>query len=124
MTIYTFKDGTFSGRYLTTVSSTNTTIVKSPLIGYQQLTDLPSFGFTVKWLFINSITVFTGQCFLNTSGQRVLQTSWLLRSETQDPQNNWSQTRVGYNIFYPLEKETEGKNYSPSPPQLQTFIKV
>ncbi|XP_077318586.1 avidin-like [Lithobates pipiens] len=106
MTIDTvFTNGTFLGKYLTAVSSTNKTIVESPLIGYRQLTDLPSFGFTVKWLFTNSITVFTGQCFLNMSGKQVLQTSWLLRSETQDPQNNWSQTRVGYNTFYPLKKK-------------------
>ncbi|XP_040197571.1 avidin-like [Rana temporaria] len=106
MTIDTvFENGKFFGKYLTAVSSTNKTIVVSPLIGYQQLTNLPSFGFTVKWLFSNSITVFTGQCFLEKSGQQVLQTSWLLRSETQNIQNNWSQTRVGYNIFYPLKKK-------------------
>ncbi|XP_073490400.1 avidin-like [Aquarana catesbeiana] len=105
MTIDTvFANGKFLGRYLTAVSSANTTtIVESPLVGYQQLTDLPSFGFAVKWLFSNSITVFIGQCFFNASGGRVLQTNWLLRSETQDPQKNWSQTSVGCNTFYPLE---------------------
>ncbi|XP_018412706.1 PREDICTED: avidin-like [Nanorana parkeri] len=105
MTIDTvFKNGTFFGKYLTAVSSTSKTIVESPLIGYQQLTDLPSFGFTVKWRFSNSITVFTGQCFVEESGQLVLQTTWLLRSEAENLQNNWQQTRVGYNIFRPVQR--------------------
>ncbi|XP_040191755.1 avidin-like [Rana temporaria] len=101
MTIDTvFENGTFFGKYLTAVSSTNNTIVEWPLIGYQQL---PLFGFTVK-LFSNYIVVCTGQCFLEKSGQQVLQTSWLLRSEAPNIENNWWQTRVGYNIFYPLKK--------------------
>ncbi|XP_072272308.1 avidin-like [Pyxicephalus adspersus] len=100
-----FKNGTFLGNYLTAVTATNRSITVSPLVGTQQLTDLPTFGFTVQWNFSNSITVFTGQCFQNNSGQPVLYTTWLLRSETSNFQNNWSQTRVGYNVFHKLEKK-------------------
>ncbi|XP_072270060.1 avidin-like [Pyxicephalus adspersus] len=88
-----FKNGTFEGTYLTAVNSKNETIVESPLVGTQQLTDLPVFGFTVQWQFSNSITVFTGQCFHNVSGKPFLHTAWLLRSETSNFENNWSQTR-------------------------------
>ncbi|CAI9551812.1 unnamed protein product [Staurois parvus] len=95
MTIDIFENGTFIGKYLTAVSTTNKTILQSPLVGYQQPTDVPLFGFTVRWSFINSITVFTGQCFLDESGQQVLYTTWLLRSEAQNLQDNWSQTRYG-----------------------------
>ncbi|XP_073511126.1 avidin-like [Phyllobates terribilis] len=94
-------NGLFKGLYLTAVSATNKTIVESPLIGYQQLNDSPSFGFTVKWAFTNSITVFTGQCFIRETGQPILQTTWLLRSEG-DIKDNWQQTRVGNNIFQPM----------------------
>ncbi|XP_044147574.1 avidin-like [Bufo gargarizans] len=103
MTISAISEkGEFSGAYLTSVSSTNKTILTSPLIGYQQLNGSPTFGFTVKWLFTSSITVFTGQCFINETGQPTLQTTWLLRSESGNIKDTWSQTRVGYNIFYKL----------------------
>ncbi|KAM5193585.1 avidin-like [Mantella aurantiaca] len=98
-----FSNGVFLGRYLTAVSTTNNTILESTLIGYQQATDLPSFGFTVKWVFANSITVFTGQCLLDKSGQKVLETFWLMRTDAQNALDNWKQTRVGSNIFYPLQ---------------------
>ncbi|XP_063810032.1 avidin-like [Pseudophryne corroboree] len=110
-------NGMFSGSYLTAVSATNKTIVVSPLIGYQQLDELSTFGFTVKWEFTDSITVFTGQCFINEKGDRVLQTMWLLRSLSENLQDNWKQTRVGYNIFYPLPGTSSVKDYSPVPRQ-------
>ncbi|XP_053556362.1 avidin [Bombina bombina] len=97
------KDGVFTGIYLTSVSATNKTIVKSPLTGYQQLSDLPTFGFTVKWLFTDSVTSWTGQCFQNSKGQRILKTMWLLRFAVTDFQDNWKATSVGYNIFEPID---------------------
>ncbi|XP_056408400.1 avidin-like [Hyla sarda] len=96
------QNGVFSGTYLTAVSATNNTIVESPLIGYQQL-DGSSFGYTVKWEFSSSITVFTGQCFITETGP-VLKTMWLLRSESENIKDDWKQTRVGYNIFHKLPK--------------------
>ncbi|XP_075710978.1 avidin-like [Rhinoderma darwinii] len=98
-------NGTFSGSYLTAVSDTNKTIVQSPLIGYQQFTDSPSFGFTVKWNFTSSITVFTGQCFIDKTGRPVLKTIWLLRSDSGTIKDDWKQTRVGYNIFQKLSSK-------------------
>ncbi|XP_073536433.1 avidin-like [Phyllobates terribilis] len=86
------SNGLFTGTYLTAVSTTNNTIVASALIGLQQLNDSPTFGFTVKWAFTTSITVFTGQCFLSAAGKPILQTTWLLRSES-DIKDNWKQTR-------------------------------
>ncbi|XP_040277434.1 avidin-like isoform X2 [Bufo bufo] len=103
MTISAISDeGEFSGAYLTSVSATNKTILTSPVIGYQQLNGSPTFGFIVKWSFTSSISVFAGQCFINKTGQPTLQTTWLLRSESGDIKDNWSQTRVGCDIFYKL----------------------
>ncbi|XP_069607196.1 avidin-like [Ranitomeya imitator] len=96
------SNGQFAGTYLTAVSVTNKTIVKSPLIGFQQEKDSPTFGFTVKWKFSDSITVFAGQCFISETGQPILQAIWLLRSESDDIKDNWKQTRVGNNIFQPM----------------------
>ncbi|XP_069820742.1 avidin-like [Dendropsophus ebraccatus] len=94
-------NGAFSGTYLTAVSATNNFIRESPVTGYQQ-NNSSTFGFTVKWTFSDSITVFTGQCFLNETGHPVLKTTWLLRSETENIRDDWKQTRVGYNIFHKL----------------------
>ncbi|CAN2391774.1 Avidin-like, partial [Pristimantis euphronides] len=52
------NDGKLTGTYLTAVSTTNKTIVKSPLIGYQQLNDSPTFGFTVQWQFTGKVIFF------------------------------------------------------------------
>ncbi|XP_077318612.1 avidin-like [Lithobates pipiens] len=101
MTVYVDKNGLIVGKYRTAVSTTNKTILESPLVGYQQSSVLPTFGFTVMWQFTNVITVFTGQCFRNETGQ-VLQTTWLLREESSDAQHNWMQTRVGFNVFYQI----------------------
>ncbi|XP_063809901.1 avidin-like [Pseudophryne corroboree] len=99
MTISDVKEnGVFSGSYLSAVSAPNMTIMGSPLIGYQKLN---GFGFTVKFEFPASTSVFTGQCFIN-KGDKVLYTMWLMRSLSQDVQDNWAQTRVGYDRFYPL----------------------
>ncbi|KAG9468217.1 hypothetical protein GDO78_023224 [Eleutherodactylus coqui] len=102
MTISVLSDGMLSGSYLTSVSTTNKTIVESPLVGYQQLNGHPTFGFTVQWAFSNSITVFTGQCYRDESGKLFLKTMWLLRSESEEIKDDWAKTRVGYNIFEKL----------------------
>ncbi|KAG8598436.1 hypothetical protein GDO81_002615 [Engystomops pustulosus] len=96
------RNGLFSGVYLTAVSATNKTIMESPLIGYQQLKGSPTIGFTVKWTFSDSITVFTGQCFINGKGRPVLLMSWLLRSDSDNIKDDWKQTRVGFNNFEKL----------------------
>ncbi|XP_078533302.1 avidin-like [Lissotriton helveticus] len=91
--------GAFGGSYLTTVSTTNNTIVESPLVGAQQLDDEPTVGFTVKWAFSESMTVFTGQCFVDENGKEVLETMWLLRKHADERKDNWKVTMVGMNVF-------------------------
>ncbi|XP_063309803.1 avidin-related protein 4/5-like [Pelobates fuscus] len=96
------KYGKFSGTYMTAVSVNNVNITETPLTGFQQKSNQPSFGFTLKWAFSDSITVFTGQCFLTATGGKVLQTSWLLRSMATNEAENWKATRVGVNTFTPI----------------------
>ncbi|XP_063152029.1 avidin-like [Candoia aspera] len=93
----------FQGSYLTAVSATDSAIQRSPLKGFQHHVDQraqPTFGFTVHWSFSNSITAFTGQCFLNAGGREQLQTTWLLRSEVGSISEDWGATRVGTNTFH------------------------
>ncbi|NXJ71684.1 AVID protein, partial [Rostratula benghalensis] len=88
--------GEFSGSYHTAVSATSNTIQLSPLQGSQHRTNQnsqPTFGFTVKWTFSDSITVFTGQCFVDVDGKEVLKTMWLLRSRVDSIKDDWKATR-------------------------------
>ena len=41
----------------------------------------------------DSITVFTGQCFVDKKGKEVLKTMWLLRSYVDDIKDDWKATR-------------------------------
>ncbi|NXN20306.1 AVID protein, partial [Indicator maculatus] len=70
-------EGNFNGFYHTAVTATNNKIKVSPLQGSQQRTNQknhPTFGFTVNWTFSDSVTVFTGQCFVDENGKEVLKT--------------------------------------------------
>ncbi|XP_074668722.1 LOW QUALITY PROTEIN: avidin-like [Strix aluco] len=98
---------TFNGTYLTAVSMSPKKIPPSPLLGFQQHTDQPTFGFTVKWKSTNTITVFTGQCFLNDDGNEVLDTMWLLRLDADSEKHNWNATLIGINIFTCLHAQKE-----------------
>ncbi|NWT96488.1 AVID protein, partial [Urocynchramus pylzowi] len=105
MTIYEVnEDGDFSGKYLTAVSDSSSEIRESPLLGFQHPPDesQPTFGFTIRWNFTNTISVFTGQCF-EEGNREVLKTMWLLRSRVENIKNDWKATRVGYNTFWRLE---------------------
>ncbi|NXY23623.1 AVID protein, partial [Atrichornis clamosus] len=97
MTISTIeKNGNFTGYYLTAVSDTTNKIQVSPLLGSQHLTNQlnqPTFGFTVHWNFTDSITVFTGQCFVSDDGKEVLKTMWLLRLHVDKFGDDWKATR-------------------------------
>ncbi|NXK80146.1 AVID protein, partial [Amazona guildingii] len=90
----------FDGTYLTAVAESKNKIKKSPLRGSQNCTDKtqPVFGFTVNWSFSDSITVFTGQCFVD-KGKEVLKTMWLLRSHQNSIKDYWNATKVGTNVF-------------------------
>ncbi|KAM9213203.1 avidin-like [Leptosomus discolor] len=102
--------GDFVGSYHTAVTATTNEIQVSPLQGSQHRTNQksqPTFGFTVNWSFSDSVTVFTGQCFVDEDGKEVLKTMWLLRSRVDNINNDWKATRVGINVFtrLPLQKE-------------------
>ncbi|KFU86028.1 Avidin, partial [Chaetura pelagica] len=88
--------GGFTGSYHTAVTATSNEIKKSPLQGTQHLSNQqsqPTFGFTVNWTFSDSITVFTGQCFVDEDGKEILRTMWLLRSRVDDIKDDWKATR-------------------------------
>ncbi|KAM6186791.1 avidin-like [Sarcoramphus papa] len=99
--------GEFSGSYLTAVADTKDKIKVSPLQGFQHLTNQPTFGFTVNWSFSDSISVFTGQCFVDEKGKEVLKTMWLRRSHVDNITNDWKATRVGTNVFTRLPSQKE-----------------
>ncbi|NWZ81736.1 AVID protein, partial [Poecile atricapillus] len=96
MTIMTVNvNGDFAGVYYTAVSDTTKKIKLSPLLGSQHQPNLlkqPTFGFTVHWTFSDSITVFTGQCFVDEDGKEVLKTMWLLRSHADKRRDDWNAT--------------------------------
>ncbi|NXQ98484.1 AVID protein, partial [Sagittarius serpentarius] len=96
------EEGEFTGSYRTAVTATTNKIRVSPLQGSQHRMNQkgqPTFGFTVNWSFSDSVTVFTGQCFVDKGGMEVLKTMWLLRSHVDDIKNDWKAMRVGTNIF-------------------------
>ncbi|KAF4793137.1 Avidin [Turdus rufiventris] len=96
-------DGNFGGFYHTAVTASPNEIKLSPLQGSMQKSTnqkgQPTFGFTVNWSFSDSITVFTGQCFVDNEGKEVLKTMWLLRSRVESINSDWKATRVGNNVF-------------------------
>ncbi|XP_010568164.1 PREDICTED: avidin-like [Haliaeetus leucocephalus] len=102
--------GEFSGFYHTAVTATMNEIQVSPLQGSQHRTNQksqPTFGFTVNWSFSDSVTVFTGQCFVDDEGNEILKTMWLLRSQVDNIKNDWKATRVGTNVFIRLRSQQE-----------------
>ncbi|XP_075382960.1 avidin-like [Mycteria americana] len=111
MTIATVNaKGDFSGSYHTAVTATTNEIKVSPLQGSQHHTNQnrqPTFGFTVNWSFSDSVTVFTGQCFVDEKGREVLKTMWLLRSSVGNIMDDWKATRVGINVFTRLQPQKE-----------------
>uniref|UniRef100_A0A8C0AYV9 Avidin n=1 Tax=Buteo japonicus TaxID=224669 RepID=A0A8C0AYV9_9AVES len=89
------ENGNFSGSYNTSVSATENKILESPLWGSQHwpnMTTQPTFGFTVNWSFSDSVTVFTGQCFVDNEGKEILKTMWLLRLHVADIKDDWKAT--------------------------------
>ncbi|KFQ32708.1 Avidin, partial [Mesitornis unicolor] len=93
MTIATVNGkGNFAGSYHTAVTASSNKIQVSPLQGSQKLSSqksYPTFGFTVNWSFSDSVTVFTGQCFMDEKGEEVLKTTWLLRSHADNINDDW-----------------------------------
>ncbi|XP_044876595.1 avidin-like isoform X1 [Mauremys mutica] len=104
--------GQFSGLYLTAVSAAGKPIRVSPMNGAQHVDNLeqPTFGFTVKWSFSDSTTVFVGQCFVDDHGEETLQTMWLLREKAKSAENNWNATLVGTDVFTRLKGQNVGES--------------
>ncbi|NXH13316.1 AVID protein, partial [Bucco capensis] len=99
------ESGNFAGSYLTAVKNTPNKIQESPLRGsqnYMNENNEPTFGFTVNWSFSDSITVFTGQYFVDDNGREILKTLWLLRSSVRNIKEDWKATMVGTNTFQRL----------------------
>ncbi|XP_061219190.1 avidin-like isoform X6 [Neopsephotus bourkii] len=95
------RECNFIGYYITAVSRSGSPVNRSLLLGSQNCTNQarPVFGFTVNWNGSDSITVFTGQCFVNEEGKEVLKTMWLLRSHEDSIEDDWKATMVGTNVF-------------------------
>uniref|UniRef100_A0A8C4YBL9 Avidin n=1 Tax=Gopherus evgoodei TaxID=1825980 RepID=A0A8C4YBL9_9SAUR len=88
--------GAFSGSYLSAAMAPKADRLASRLHGIQHgasPTEQPTFGFTVKWQFSDSMSVFVGQCFVDDQGEETLQTMWLLRQEVGSPGADWKATR-------------------------------
>ncbi|NWV06565.1 AVID protein, partial [Ptilonorhynchus violaceus] len=102
-------NGDFSGFYSMAVSAFPRPIENSPLRGSQHLTNpgnqQPTFGFTVHWSFSDTITVFTGQCFVDKNQKEILKTTWLLRLRMNKFGDNWKATLVGSNDFFRQEEQ-------------------
>ncbi|KAF1502286.1 Avidin, partial [Eudyptula minor] len=82
--------GDFTRSYLVTASTNEVWV--SLLQGSQHRMNQksqPTFGFTINWSFSDSVTVFTGQCFVDKEGKEVLKTMWLLRSHMDSIKNDW-----------------------------------
>uniref|UniRef100_A0A8C6JWY5 Avidin n=1 Tax=Melopsittacus undulatus TaxID=13146 RepID=A0A8C6JWY5_MELUD len=97
------------GSYVRDVPETENKLVESPLLGYRDCTDQtqPIFGFTVNWKSSDSVTVFTGQCFVGEDGKEVLRTMWLLRSHEDSIKDDWKATKVGTTVFTRQSQEEE-----------------
>uniref|UniRef100_A0A8C0IZ86 Avidin n=1 Tax=Chelonoidis abingdonii TaxID=106734 RepID=A0A8C0IZ86_CHEAB len=105
--------GAFSGSYLSAAMSPKADRLSSRLHGIQHdasPTEQPTFGFTVKWQFSDSMSVFVGQCFVDDQGEETLQTMWLLRQEVGSPGADWKATRVGTNVFTRIKGQNMGKS--------------
>ncbi|NXN18693.1 AVID protein, partial [Indicator maculatus] len=90
------EEGSFNGKYHTSVSDSPDKIQLSPLQGSEQhrgSSGQPVFGFTVNWTFADTVSVFTGQCFVVENGKEVLKTMWLLRSHVDNITDDWKATR-------------------------------
>ncbi|POI19465.1 hypothetical protein CIB84_016789 [Bambusicola thoracicus] len=102
------ENGEFYGTYDTAVADYPQNIKESPLLGFRQnRARKPTFGFTVRWKFSESTTVFVGQCFTDRSGKEVLKTTWLQRFPIENTDDDWKATRASSNFYTRLRTEEE-----------------
>ena len=61
-----------------------------------------TLGWTVNWqnsyLNAHSVTTWSGQSQIQSNGQPIILTTWLLTSQTT-PEDNWESTQVGFDQF-------------------------
>lgn len=57
---------------------------------FGNVTTLPSISYPIT---ADSVTVFTGQCFVDDEGNEILKTMWLLRSQVDNIKDDWKATR-------------------------------
>lgn len=57
---------------------------------FGNVTTLPSISYPIP---ADSVTVFTGQCFVDEKGNEILKTMWLLRSHVDNIKDDWKATR-------------------------------
>ncbi|MBN3305763.1 avidin [Amia ocellicauda] len=104
LSVTALKNGFFEGVYYTAVTSQENLVSKeSPVSGWEQWnkdTLQPVFGFLVKWSFVESVTSFVGQCFMEKDGTERLETMWLMRGQAATAAEDWKQTWVGKNVFH------------------------
>ncbi|NXS39245.1 AVID protein, partial [Balaeniceps rex] len=71
------RKGDFTRSYHMAVTASTNEIQVSLLQGSQHCTNQksqPTFVFTINWSFSDSVTIFTGQCFVDEEGKEVLKT--------------------------------------------------
>ncbi|NWI17415.1 AVR6 protein, partial [Crypturellus soui] len=87
------SEGEFDGSYTTSGADRTNEIKTFPLRGFQHIDKEPTFGFTVRWTFSDSTSVFVGQCFVGEHGKEILKTTWLMRLWVISIHDNWKATR-------------------------------
>ncbi|MBN3305765.1 AVID protein, partial [Amia calva] len=87
--------GFFRGSYMTAVTTQKGPVVKvSPLSGFLNINGKSTvFGFLVNWSFVESVTSWVGQCFVDSNDVEHLETMWLLRGNAESAGDDWAQTR-------------------------------
>ncbi|KAM6111530.1 avidin-like [Phoenicopterus ruber ruber] len=107
------RKGNFTRSYHTAVTASTNEIQVSLLQRSQHCTNQKSqttFGFTINWSFSDSVTVFTGQRFMDKEGKEVLKTTLLLRSHMDSIKNDWKANvspLVSNNVFTCLHLQKE-----------------
>ena len=107
ITSYDSKTGVFSGNYQSLVGDAT----KWYILTGRKDTDGNSIGWTVSWQNSNnnahSVTTWSGQFQLQSFGDPIILTTWLLTSQTT-PDDDWESTQVGFDHFS-LTKPTQEK---------------
>lgn len=97
----TSEVGVLVGEYRTAVERKHGSAGQGPsrLIGHTSTTgDFPTFGLTVMWRNGQSVTSWTGQCYM-CDGEETLMTTWILKSHMDSCDDYWMANRIGQDTF-------------------------